>query len=735
MTDSATTLVNSATSSSVATSISEFASSISTKFKSVGPIKLPLPNVLHDYASYDYILGIAVLTDTDIERPDETYMAHRSILTNPDTKEETMSGLRLICKSANCEPNNRIKTDYGKFDFFIDDLTIDAIIGHERGLVTNSTNISFSIAEPYSMGIFSMACQTAAWDAGHKNWREAPFVLTIEFRGNDEIGMMSLIPTTNRYIPFKWQNLSMTVNQDGARYQCTTFAWNDQGHSARNATLKSDMSIKGSTVQEVLQTGEKSLQAVWNKRLQQLKEDKIVEIPDEIMILFPTDIVSATNGTSSSGENNSSATTGSASDQSSLYKKLGVTTSTINKTQVQDPKDCNLIGKAIIGVGPNKAADSPYGKDNVIYDPDLKVNVRANNTPNPNENDFRFRQDTSLPNAINQVLLQSNFPKGAFNPDALSEEGYLKWWRIDIQVYNVSTDATYTSTGRKPKIIVYRILPYNVHATSGPTGTNHSTVGASKLLEKNIKEYNYLYTGKNVDVISFDIKLENSFAVAMGADAGKRSQDIQTAEASGAEKAKNNTIALTGNQPEKSAHPSVIDYSSTLANTDKLGGGGADTIETRAAKIFHDSVTRGSDMLMLDMEIVGDPYYIAQSGTGTYTSEQTEYPNLNKDGTVNYQTGEVHVVVNFRTPVEIDQTTGMYQFAADVPSSPLLQYSGLFKLNKLTSYFKNGEFKQRLHGQRLPGQENTAPESKSSSFSLEKITKDGLAALGKAIGF
>lgn len=424
MANSATTLFDSAT-SSISSSVSEFASSIATKFKSIGNIQTPLPNVLHDYASYDYILGIAVLSDADLQNPNR-YMSNK--------------GLKLICKSANADPSNRVKTDYGTFDFFIDNLVIDAVIGLERGATTNSTNISFTISEPYSMGVFPMACQEAAWKSGHKNWREAPFVLTIEFRGNDELGMMSLIPTTTRFIPFKWQNLSMSVNQDGAVYQCTAFVWNDQGHGSRNATLKADMSVKGSTVQEVLQTGEKSLQAVWNKRLQQLKTDKVVDVPDEIIILFPTDISSSED--EGGGGSSDSATTGSAADSKAIYTTLGTTTKDVvvdadnNKIQiqVQDPKDVNLIGKAKIGTGPDKFASAPYGKDNAVYNPDLKVNVRAENTPKNDESDFRFRQDTSLPNAINQVLLQSDFPKGVFNPDAISEEGYLKWWRIDIQV-------------------------------------------------------------------------------------------------------------------------------------------------------------------------------------------------------------------------------------------------------------------------------------------------------------
>lgn len=686
----------------IATSVSEFASSIATKFETIGDMQLPIPNQLHDYASYDYVLGLGVLTDDHIANPDTTYM----------TGDTTI--LQMICKSASCDPENRVKTDYGKFDFFIDNLNIDSVIGLERGNVTNATNISFTVTEPYSMGIFTMSCQQAAWDAGHKNWREAPFLLTIEFRGSDEMGNMTLARGSSRYIPVKFQNISMTVDHHGAIYQCEVFAWNDQAHSSRNSTLKSDMSIKGTTVQEVLQSGEKSLQAVWNKRLQQLKENKIIDVPDEIIILFPTEVDSA-----------SAPNGGPSADE--LYTKLGVKKNKDTNTVEQDPEKCNIIGKAVLGVGTNKAADAPFGKDNAVYDEKLKVNVRANNTPIATENDLRFRQDTSIPNAINQVLLQSNFPQGAFDPSALSEEGYLKWWRVDVQVYNVSSDATYASTGRKPKIIVYRVLPYNVH-NSAQVAPGDKPKGMDKLAEKNVKEYNYLYTGKNTDVLHFEIKIENSFAVAMAADGGVHSQDVKESAELGSEESKVNQTSLKGNNPPVLGEMrSGVEYTKHLTGTDRLGGGGSDTTATRAARIFHDAVTAGTDMMMLDLEIAGDPFFIAQSGIGNYTSKQTEYPNLNTDGSVNYQNGEVHIVVNFRIPVDINQSTGMYQFGGEVPSSPLLQYSGLFKINQVTSNFNKGMFKQHLLGQRLPGQESLAEES---SFSFDSFTNAGEALVG-----
>ena len=103
-------------------------------FKKLSGTKLPLPNPLFAYASYDYVLGIACLSSNEINNPDSTYMAGKPF--------------KLICKSANSDPNNRIKTAYGKFDFFIDNVQLKSLIGFEGGNNSNVATISFDIIEP-----------------------------------------------------------------------------------------------------------------------------------------------------------------------------------------------------------------------------------------------------------------------------------------------------------------------------------------------------------------------------------------------------------------------------------------------------------------------------------------------------------------------------------------------------------------------------------------------------------
>lgn len=715
--DAATTALSDVV-KTVATNVSEFTSDLGLDFDSIPEIDLPIPNVLHDYATYDYIITISALHDNDVNFPDKSYF--KGVTLQPGKRNG--GPLQIICKSANADPNNRVHTDYGKFDFFVDDLTVEGLIGFLQGNTVSSHNISFTVVEPYSMGLFTMACQQAAWEAEHPNWNAAPFLLTIEFRGNDELGMMLPIPNSTRYIPFIFTNIEMSVDATGCRYSVKGLVWNSQGISSEHAKLKTDMTIKGSSVQEVLQTGDKSLQSVWNKRLQQFKEDKIIAVPDEIIILFPKSIAS---DKTDSSENSGSATTGSAAE---LYKTLGLTEVTVNdiKYHVQKAEDCNAIGKAILGFGKDRAPDSPFGDESAVYDADAKCNVRANNTPNPTECDFKFRQDTDIPNAINQVILQSNFPTETLDPANTSPSGYKKWWRIDIEVYNISTQENNTSTGVKPKIIVYRVIPYNAHASSGVMAVNQKAKGFDNVLLGVIKEYNYLYTGKNTDVISFDIGIKNTFSQIMAADYSKGSQDIQTAEQHNADgdTVFGKIVALFGQEPQQGATPQKMSYTATYMSTDKLGGGGTETPATRAAKIFHDAVTRGNDMINIELRIVGDPAFLHHSGFGNYTSKPTQYPNLNLDGTINHQSGEVYIVINFRTPIEIDQTTGMYQFNGEMGTTPLMQYSGIFIAQQVTSTFKNGQFEQILKCRRAPNQEIVQDESKTSSFSLDNIVKD-----------
>ena len=701
--------------------LSSITDMISGELKSIGSIftkipeqKFPLPNPLFAYASYTYTLGIAGLTDDDLHNPDTTYLSGKR--------------LPLICKSANADPSNRVNTPYGRFDFFIDDVELESIIGFMKGFNTNVSKIRFKITEPYSMGLFIISVQQLAQELGHDNWRDAPFLLSIDFKGNKETGQIDSITGTSKRIPFKFTDIEMTVTESGSVYSCKAMPYNQAALADNVSKFKSEIAIKGKTVQEILQTGEKSLQAVVNQRYKQLVEQKLVSVADEILILFPQDVSSSSNTDASNKEKNSSAVTDPGnSTESSIFKKLGVTRSTVNQSLVQDAKDCNVIGKASSGFNENRSGTTPMGKENAAYDEKSGGFIRAQNTIDVKESDFKFAQDTDIPNAINQVILQSDFIKSTFNAENLTAEGYRTLWRIDVQTYNLGSKET-PEQGLKPKLYVYRIVPYNAHA-GNMMPPNTKPPGYNNLKKQVVKEYNYIYTGKNVDIKSFEIKIHNGFSSVMAADGGRKSQDIkQASEISGkSEKSADVLMLGKGNAPSKDLGviPTIVNYIGTITSTDKKGGGGVETEASRAGRLFMDAVTRGSDLINLDMTIIGDPYFIVQSGMGNYTSKPTQYMNLNEDGSVNYQNGEVVIGVNFRTPIDINQQSGMYDFGGNSKTAPVMQYSGMYKIRTVVSTFNGGEFIQKLKGQRMPLQESKQESTPEQTFN----TSTGISGL------
>ena len=685
---------------------------------------LPIPNVLHGYATYNYIIGLGCLDPDSYNYPGSSYMAG---IMPP-----------LICKSASSDPNNRIElAGGGKFDFFIDDLTIEGYSSFtQRSGNTNNTNIEFTVTEPYSMGMFMQALQTAAFSQGYKNWSSAPYLLSIQFKGNTDTGQLKSIPNTAKYIPIKLSDCNMKVTESGAVYQMKAYASNGEALNDANKSLKSDATISGKTVQEVLQSGPKSLQQVVNARYKELKDTKAVKVQDEILILFPSNI-STTLGAvlvaPGSTESKSSATTNSTnSNDNALFKTLGVSRSSSSASLIQNDGTCNELGKAKIGFDSVRGGTTPFPGDNKVWDYTKKIWARTEMNSNPGTTDFKFNRDSDIINAINQVMLTSEIAVAALDPKQIDKNGFRPWWRIDTQVYYISSDANLKTTGDIPKLFVYRVIPYKVHA-SKMLAPNAPAPGLNNLKNEVVKEYNYMYTGKNVDLLRFEFEMSQAWFTPASADNFSKGIDVQSAQQNaGAEtetpqqKEKSTLGIPQGSDNIKVGQATTVSKPViTTASTLNKGGTRGETEATAAARLFHDAVINSKDMQNITFDILGDPYYIASSGCGNYVDTQLTKINITKDGSINYLNGEAHVIINFRTPTDINQTTGFY----NLKNSELCQqFSGLFKLTNLKSEFKHGEFKQTLEGYRVQGQDSkdTFNDSSLVSANKEPVISNGM---------
>jgi hypothetical protein len=708
-----------------------------TKVAPPPDFKPPLPNQLGQYVSVNLIFTLSVLSDEAINFPDLTY------------KKGQLGP--IILKSANGAPTDQlIKTAFGSYNFYIDNFRMNTIMGLNKTTgVSNATSLSFTIIEPYSMGLFFQALQIGAYEAGHKNYTQVPLLLTMEWKGWTDLNKeVSLVV---RQIPIKLRELSMQVTGKGCEYAVEAIPWNEQGYSQTFNEVKTDIGIecdKGGpyTIQNLLQTGANSLQEVLNRRLQEAKKAGRVDVPDEILIVFPRDLTSAPgsgNTVTSNELSEKSATTspGVAGGASAFYNKLGVSQGA-NATRVQsDTKSVNDIGQALMGFNDKIKGETPFAKDADSYDKEKGIVKIGSIEIDLNNSKFHFAQGALITDIITNVILNSDYGRNALNSEQITPEGQIIWFRIETQVYNIPQEDS--KVGTKPKCVVFRVVPYKVDsARFMPVDSKKK--GVEQLQKQALKRYDYIYTGKNTEILNFNISFQAGFYTAMFADKGQNSEGERIKENTGQAAEEDNRIKTPGSASSGGVgiflptvsrtsaglpeNPTQIRYDQTASKTAKLGGAGAaDDRATVVARQFQDVITNGTDMINLELEILGDPYYIADSGMGNYSAKETKgYDNLTSDGSINYQNGEVVVEVNFRTPIDIDLQKGTWDFR---DTEPVAQFSGLFSVISVDNNITSNKFKQTLQLVRLPGQE---PKKEVKSETIVNNESSGYTAQSQA---
>lgn len=679
----------------------------------------PFPNVLHNYASYNYVWTLSVLSPQDLNFPDESY---RKGKLGP-----------IILKSASGKPNDRIATIYrsaanpsGKFDYMIEDVRISGSIGMDKTTGnTNATGISFTIIEPYSMGLFFQSLQIAALESGYLNYVDCPLLLRLEFLGHiDQYKQNVQIPGTTRYFPLKIMDIKMRVTGQGSVYTCEAVPWNDRAHNTTWSQVKTEVNISGSSVQEMIQTGEKSLQKVVNDRYLESIKRKETQVPDQILILFPTDLkTSDAQGAVSDDSSNVDGATVNPSVKSQnnqdVFKRLGVVRGT-DGFNLQQIENINPIGLASMGFNEFRKGDPSFGKDNAVYDEKTGTYKRGNITIKKTSSEAKFAQGTDIPNIINQIILASDYGRQALDPDKITDDGFVNWWKIETQMYIMDTDANIDKTGRKPSLVVYRVIPHKVHHSKF-IAPNQAAKGVEQIKLQAIKRYDYLYTSKNLDILDFSIEFNTAFYTALTADKGANNASVQTLANTGSLAASNvgsvnsqgagSETANRNNNGQTISNSSRLELGSVPTSTvaDKIktssgnqGGPGGDNPATIAARQFHDAITESGDMVELNMKILGDPFYLGDSGMGNYSAQASNLKGINGDGAINNQDSEVFINVRFRNPVDINQITGRYDF----PGGDVVpQFSGLYRVSLVENEFSKGQFTQSLTLTRMIGQD------------------------------
>ncbi len=695
-------------------------------------------NPLEQYASFTPLFTMACLETTEYNKP-ERY-------------RKTGKLKHVIFSSAGRFDAERVKLINGKApEYYIDDFKMVAVIAPSIKVGnSNAVKFEFNIYEPHSMGQFLQSLQVAARSANYTNYLIAPFVLKLEFLGyNDRQQILKpkdVGSTAPKYFVLKLTKVTFNVTESGSNYAVEAVPYNHQAFGDSTTTVYNDIKITGSTVEEALRTGPESLVAALNNVEKALKDAGKISVPDVYDIQFPENAFTFAQASASFSVNETvpSATIDPAGIQSILTTNVTPAGTTAEgqafqravsrqaiggeKNSVELPEiEANEIGKADYGFDQSSGGNFTFLKEDTQRDEETGVVNIENVAIDPTTRSFQFAQGQNITGIINTMILNSRYVSEAIKAEN-KEDGLVKHFMIDVQTEFLEFDPIVGDYAQK---ITYRVVPYLVHETvySNPNATPQGY----DVLEKQVsKAYNYIFTGQNVDILKLDIQIDNLFYVGMrpgsenknptasNPDSGGVAEDTEQSTETGGQGNSPAPQLTNIGRPRPKRDPALLEKSSSP------GGDGATSVEQQVANDFHRAFLEGSsgDLVRLELEILGDPYWLVDHGmTNYFASASDQKSTITDDGTMNFTSGTVYIYITFKTPDDLNEVTGLYDFSSKMKVSP---FSGIYRVTRCENVFNNGVFTQTLSCVRMIGQSVEFTDN-PEALQAQQVTPDNSA--------
>ena len=601
-------------------------------------------NPLNVYQTYNYLFTLAVLPKDKYNTGELPYPSQFPNI--------------LIRSQGDWGNVDRVVTEFGEIDFYMDDLIIDTDIwaGANKG-TTISSNISFTITEPYSVGLFYEALAIAAGNSGFQQQTEAVLILGIEFAGYNDGDIPYIDPSLTRYITLRLVKAAMTVTHAGCIYSVTAVGSNESPVlEPATGETQTTIQMKGTTVRDFLtDDSPKSLKAAIKTMYSQFRKDHTLDSPDE----FDIRII----------------------DNPAL------------------PGVANTIASSLLFKDLNSGGSQPQKERSFFYEAQKKLFNDPAITLLPDRSVF-VAKGTPIGKIITDVILQSDYINnqvqgGQFQTDAM---GMINWFGVRARSEEIGPAP---QLNRNNKLVIWEIFPFKVHIFKFlPPGT--ASPGFDELKRGAARVYNYIYTGDNTEIIRWDIVFDFGFTSLIPVDVSTNSfGDISNI-------LQNAGIDLTSIGIPKGNMSSSSEFSPRVSPTGnesiipKASSAGAERSKTVQARVLQGMLDDLKNLATIELQIRGDPFWFSNDITGNAVGRAQTY-NTMQDNTVNLWSGQTNIVANFRNPIDLDPVTGLYKFSAQADT-----ISGIFWINHITHSFSRGKFTQVIKGPRMTGQQGSS---------------------------
>lgn len=610
-------------------------------------------NPLGDFSSYTYRMSLYALS------PD----AYNSF---KQTGQWDKQKLSLIVQSGGSSTDPNVDASRGtgfELDYYIDDMEITTIINaKETGMSTNSLSFRFKIIEPYGL-TFPTKLVNLQQELQSKSSIKKPIksfveathgalLLSLRFYGYDVDGNLisgdkynngSFSRNLDEAAAFERSftvyitKLNFRLEGKGAVYDVECRLFDQQvGTGVKRSEIIGSPAITGATVKEMIGGVQGTSTGLIDKINEKIQEEKgkTCEIPDEYAIVY---------------------------EETSKIKDAKMVSAELNKDRV-----------------PMSRVKNP-GASNVRKQESASASVM---TPSRT---MTFTKGTTILQAIDQIITQSSYVDDALNEldseepqpvqegQPLSEENAkpktLQWYIINPNVEIIGYDNLRQDYAYR---ITYVIQSYDIPYVQS---TNIKYVpkypGPHKI-------YNYWYTGKNSEVLSYDQTLNNLFFLY-----SKLSSDAS----------QNPSTSGVPSQPKPSNNADPIGKPSGT-------GEGAASIKT--------FLYSPQDQTKAKIRILGDPDFLMPVTSGTIGQMMEKW--YGPDFTINPNSGQVFIEVIFNQVEDYSNNDGLltpnnqidtYSFTTKSAVLKPMVKGTVFMVMKVISRFSKGLFTQEFET-RLP---------------------------------
>lgn len=595
-------------------------------------------NPLSEFSSYTYNIALYMVTPE----------GYNQFVESGGTKPT--QGCYLLAKSGGINKNVDDPRAPGlQYDLYIDDLKIKTLTATKQtNSATNSYDISFSVYEPYGFNFptllkeASLKVQQESSLPGVKDNPDSikqQFLLEVRFTGYDNKGNVKTLYANNtdtslvRIWPIQISKFQFSLSGKVTEYKIDAVNVGTQvSLGSKRGIVNNPIELNGATVFDVL----------------------------------------AGTGSGKVLTGQSQAEDGKPSDNfvTGLFQSLNLAEDSLFEQGLVERLNSYQIEIDSVIADALMVSKDSYNKFKAPVSTNQTTTESTTSTDDPQSVETKKRTvsvaaGTPLLKIIDEVIGQSNYVESAFkvlsseDPEADTEPNSkpaaLQWYNVNpiVKITGYDTkrrDFTYD--------IKYVIKPYRVPFVRSAYVSNKTSYYGPH------KRYEYWYTGKNNEIITFEQQFNNLFY-----------------------------IPTTVSPKTKSDEPTAPGQSAAMKSS---------TQETQAGEAVasvRSSLYSLGDLANAKMTIIGDPDYLVTS-LGVSTNLYNTF--YGKDFTVDPNSGQVFVEINFYEGVDYDSNKGTMlindkiKFNVYPADLDKLIKGVVYNVIQVDSMFSKGKFTQDL---------------------------------------